>query len=423
MSKLTKFKLSELYELASGISSKPEQAGHGYPFCSFSTVFNNAYLPDALPDLMDTSENERITYSIKEGDVFLTRTSETVDELCMSSVATKDYPEATYSGFLKRLRPISNKAYPKFMALFFRSSYFRKTVTNKAVMTLRASFNEAVFNDIYVYLPSMEEQIAIGDLFFDVECKIRNNNSIIAKLESMAKDIYDYWFVQFDFPDENGKPYKSSGGKMVWNEELKMEVPEGWYLKSLGELCSFANGINYDKNEAGDKIYSIVNVRNITSSSLLLDKNGFDSISLKSSQASRYLFNDSDILIARSGTPGATRLLLENDGNTVFCGFIIKCTPNCPNLKNYITFMLKNLEGTNLTTTGGSILQNVSQDTLKRIRVAIPSPVLLDAFSSEMNPLLGKMQNAIKENGEVTSLRDWLLPMLMNGQVKVGGTV
>ena len=105
MSRITKYALSDLYEMSSGISSTKEQAGHGAPFVSFSTVFNNYFLPDELFDLMDTNEKEQEIYSIKAGDVLITRTSETIDELAMSCVAVKDYPKATYSGFTKRLRP------------------------------------------------------------------------------------------------------------------------------------------------------------------------------------------------------------------------------------------------------------------------------------------------------------------------------
>lgn len=129
--------------MASGISSTKEQAGHGSPFVSFSTVFNNYFLPDALPDLMDTSIKEQETYSIKKGDILITRTSETIDELAMSCVAVKDYPRATYSGFTKRLRPkTAGIAYHKYLAFYLRSQLFRKAVTNNAFMTLRASFNE-----------------------------------------------------------------------------------------------------------------------------------------------------------------------------------------------------------------------------------------------------------------------------------------
>ena len=97
MSKLKSYKLSELYSLSSGISTSPDQAGHGFPFVSFSTVFNNYFLPENLPDLMQTSDLERQQFSVREGDIFLTRTSETLDELCMSCVATKDITNATYS--------------------------------------------------------------------------------------------------------------------------------------------------------------------------------------------------------------------------------------------------------------------------------------------------------------------------------------
>jgi type I restriction enzyme S subunit len=118
MNKLQKHKFADLYEMSSGISTKASQAGHGSPFVSFTTVFNNHFLPDSFPDLMDTSENEQETYSVKEGDVFLTRTSETIDELGMSCVAAKDYPGATYSGFLKRLRPLRpDLTYAKYILL------------------------------------------------------------------------------------------------------------------------------------------------------------------------------------------------------------------------------------------------------------------------------------------------------------------
>lgn len=95
----------------------------------------------------------------------------------------------------------------------------------------------------------------------------------------MAKQLYDYWFVQFDFPDENGRPYKASGGNMVWNDKLKREIPKNWNILQLDKLCSFRNGINYAKDEIG-KPFPIVNVRNISSSTILLDGEDFDVITV-----------------------------------------------------------------------------------------------------------------------------------------------
>ena len=192
MNELKKYKFSELYEMSSGISSKPEQAGHGAPFCSFTTVFNNYFLPPELPDRMDTSIEEQETYSLKEGDVLLTRTSETLDELGMSSVATRDYPRATFSGFLKRLRPIQTDiAYHKFMAFYLRSPLFRKAMDNNAVMTLRCSLNEQIFSYLNLLLPDFDHQVKIGDLLHLIYAKLELNKRINAELEGMAKLLYN----------------------------------------------------------------------------------------------------------------------------------------------------------------------------------------------------------------------------------------
>ncbi len=179
MSKLKKYAFSELYDIASGISTTKTQAGHGSPFVSFRTVFNNIFLPDELTDLMDTNTREQEIYSIKKGDILITRTSETVDELAMSCVALKDYPKATYSGFVKRLRPQTDGvAYDKFMAFFLRSKYFRKVIDCNTIMTLRASFNEDMFSFLNLYLPDYETQVKVGDLLYNIERKIQTNRRI-----------------------------------------------------------------------------------------------------------------------------------------------------------------------------------------------------------------------------------------------------
>jgi len=233
----------------------------------------------------------------------------------------------------------------------------------------------------------------------------------------MAKQLYDYWFVQFDFPNEEGKPYKSSGGKMVWNDKLKREIPAIFKAGFLGELSSFRNGINYAKDEIGEQ-FEIINVRNISSSKILLDGESFDTISVPASRAGNYIVKDNDIIIARSGCPGSTRLLLSLS-NILFCGFIICCTPNEPVMRNYLTYCLKQLEGTSATISGGSILQNVSQETLKSLCVAQPTIDVLEKFNDTISSLFARMLNCLTENKMLIKQRDELLPLLMNGQVSV----
>lgn len=407
MAELTRYKLSDLYELSSGISTKPEQAGHGYPFCSFSTVFNNAFLPEELPDLMDTSDQERITYSIKAGDVFLTRTSETVDELGMSSVAVRDYSNATFSGFLKRLRPKSDKAYPKYMALFFRGEYFRKTVTNKAVMTLRASFNEDTFNDIHVDLPSMDIQRYVGDLFYDIECHSRNNNAICSNLEAMAKLLYDYWFVQFDFPDENGNPYKSSGGKMVWNDELKREIPAGWEVTNIGSItrCRDSERIpvaNKDRERMKGDIpyYGATGIMGYVNEAI---------------------FSGDFVLMAEDGS------VMDGEGHPIIQRVSGDVWVNnhahvLEPIKGYscrlLMMVLKDIPVVKIKT--GSIQMKINQENMNAYKIVDIPDFLIQAINERLNVIDEKLLELEEENQQLASLRDFLLPMLMNGQVKVG---
>ena len=285
--------------MSSGISTTKAQAGHGYPFVSFGTVFNNYFLPEQLPDLMDTSEKEQDIYSIKEGDILITRTSETIDELAMSCVATKDYPKATYSGFTKRLRPkTTGIAYHKYLAFYLRGYLFRKAVTNNAFMTLRASFNEDIFSFLNLYLPEYQEQVKIGDMLYNMEQKIRLNQKICSELEAMAKPLYDYWFVQFDFPDENGKPYRTSGGEMVWNEQLKREIPKGWEVGNLYNIADFINGLACQKfrPKDGENALPVIKIKEM-----------HDGITAETEQVSeniptKHKIFDGDILFSWSAT-------------------------------------------------------------------------------------------------------------------------
>ena len=266
----------------------------------------------------------------------------------------------------------------------------------------------------YIHL---EQQNEIVSVLSSIEKKIALNRQINDNLESMAKQLYDYWFVQFDFPNEEGKPYKSSGGKMVWNEKLKREIPDCFDAIKMGELCNFRNGINYAKDEIGNE-YKIVNVRNISSSRILLNGEEFDTITVPKAKAENYMLKSDDIIIARSGCPGATRILLSPT-NTLFCGFIICCTPNDNRMRNYLTYCLKQVEGTSATISGGSILQNVSQDTLKALPIVIPTKTVLTRFNETIELIFARMLKCLMENRSLTKQRDELLPLLMNGQTSV----
>lgn len=421
--------------MSSGISTKPDQAGHGAPFLSFSTVFNNYFVPEFLPDLMDISQKEKETYSIQEGDIFLTRTSETLNELGMSCVAIKNFPESSFSGFLKRLRPKhDNITYAKFMAFYLRSNLFRKTMTNNAIMTLRASLNEQIFSYLDLILPEYEQQKKIGEVLFRLNQKIELNNRINVELEQMAKTIYDYWFVQFDFPisaeyaasvgqsELEGKPYKSSGGKMVWIDELKREVPEGWEVKRLKEISLTGSGgtplsTNPEYYENGNIPW--INSGEVNAPFIINAKKFISQAGLNNSSAK--LFSKGTILMAMYGaTAGQVSLVdIEASTNQAIC-FII---PKEEKFTEYLKFSLHQMYDYLVKLSSGSARDNLSQDKIKDLHILIPKSDHIDSFHQICNVTFEKTLSNLKENQKLKELRDWLLPMLMNGQVKVGDDI
>lgn len=411
MSKITKYALSDLYDMSSGLSSKKEQAGHGAPFVSFGTVFNNYFLPEELPDLMDTNEKEQQIYSIKTGDVLITRTSETIDELAMSCVAVKDYPKATYSGFTKRLRPKREGiAYPKYMAFYFRSALFRKAVTNNAFMTLRASFNEDIFTFLDVYLPDYDEQVRIGDMLYNIECKIQKNKEINDYLEEMAKTIYDYWFVQFDFPNENGKPYKSSGGKMV-NSNGHI-IPESWTFCKIQDIISnICTGLNpRDNFKLGTGDIKYITVKNLTPNGTL-DFTGCDTID---ESARTIVHNRSDIQIGD--------ILFASIAPLGRC-YLIQSEPTDWDINEsvflYLYFMSDAFIKHATSSSTGSIFKGIRINTLLETELCVPPLSVILKFEERLASIFPLKSKNYEEIQRLSNLRDWLLPMLMNGQATI----
>ena len=419
MSKLTKYKFSDLYEMSSGISSSKEQAGHGSPFISFSTVFNNYFLPEELPDLMDTSLKEQEIFSVKKDDVFITRTSETVDALAMSCVAVKDYPKATFSGFVKRLRPkTTGIVYSKYIAFFLRSKYFRKVLDCNTIMTLRASFNEDMFSFLYLYLPDYEEQVRIGYLLYKMEMKIRTNNKINDNLEQQLMLLYDYWFTQFDFPDNDGNPYQTSGGKMVWNDTLKRNIPENWKVQSVISNC-LSSIIKPGVEIFNTKTYlATADVKGTSiSTGTIVDYDGRESRanmqpSINSVWFAKMKNSIKHLYLNKEMQPIISSSILS----TGFCG--LQCNEiSFEYIASYVSNAYFEIHKDMLA--HGATQEAVNNDDLAGVHIIIPEDTVLRAYHETTQAIYAQISKNICENQELVKLRDWLLPMLMNGQATI----
>ena len=184
-----KVRLGELYEVHNGLSKGGKFFGSGYPFLSFSTIFNNFFIPENIKDLVQSTPEEQENYSVKAGDVFVTRTSETADELGMSCVALKDYPNATYNGFCKRLRPIDSeyKVLPKYIGYCLRTPEFRGNFLGlSGSMTTRASLKNDDLLSMTIPLPPFETQQKIAGILSAYDDLIENNRKQIKLLEETS---------------------------------------------------------------------------------------------------------------------------------------------------------------------------------------------------------------------------------------------
>ena len=404
----------------SDISSKFFQED-GVPVIRGNNLSNNAaikFKDEGFAYLTEEKANELNAYAIKNDLIFTA--AGTIGQVGLIEEKAK-YSKYVISNKQIRVRLNLKKINPFYAYYWFSSPWVVKDIVNKNTGSTVPLINLTIIRDLEIKMP-LERfyQDKIASVLSFLDSKIELNNRINAELEAMAKTLYDYWFVQFDFPDTNGKPYKTSGGKMVWNEELKREVPEGWEVKKLGDLGNFKNGVNYDPSNPGDIACPIINVRNISASSYFLKNEDLDIIYLRESDVRKYAVHDGSIIIARSGIPGATRLISDIEENTLYCGFAIHYELTNLDYKIPIFFYLKSIEQQIQNGSGGTILKNVNQGTLNALQIALATDNLVIAkFNELIQPIFSKINLIQKENQKLTELRDWLLPMLMNGQVKV----
>jgi len=289
----------------------------------------------------------------------------------------------------------------------------------------RKRVNEGALKLQVLPIPNKTTQQKIASVLSTLDSKIELNNRINAELEAMAKTIYDYWFVQFDFPDKNGKPYKSSGGKMVWSEELKRDVPEVFLGCKLGDiLASTGTGLNPRDNfllGEGNNFY--VTIKNIEQGRVVLDDK-CDKISDTSLEIinKRSDLKIGDILFTSIEPVGITYLILEKPKNWNINESVFTIRPNYDKVTSEFLFMFLSgdyIKSYTKNVSAGSIHKGVRHSLLKDCKFILPVRNTVDAFTMKIQPILNKLDLIHKENLKLTELRDWLLPMLMNGQVRV----
>ena len=402
------YKLDQLYEVSNGLSKKREEFGFGYEFLAFTDVFNNYFVPQTLDNLVNSSEMERVKCSIKRGDVFLTRTSEKLDELGRSCVALKDYPNATFNGFTKRLRPIGNvEILPEYAGYYFRSLKFRNAVTSMSSMTTRASLNNDMISLLTITVPTLEEQENIANILSCLDEKIELNNEMNKTLEEMAQCIFKRWFVDFEFPNENGEPYKSSGGEMV-DSELGM-IPNGWEVVNYINTSDIQYGFAFKSKLFNDKEGKpIIRIRDIS--------NSYTPTYTTEEYNDLYIVTKNDILV---GMDGEFKAHIWGGKDSLLNQRVLRIRPKDNNSIAYSYFSIKEplryLENSKVGTT----VIHLGKKDIDNIKIVYPPNNLISKYRDIADNLINKICENKVEIMELLELRDSLLPKLMSGEIKV----
>ena len=419
---MKKYKLKDVASVQiSNVDKKTQKHEIPVRLCNFTDVYYNWAITSSVEDdfltaSANTKEIER--FSLQKGQVALTKDSETRYDIGISAYISEDFDDVLLGYHCALITPNESKVNGQYLNAFMHSRYIRKYFENCASGSgQRFSLTIQVLEDIPLLLPSIEEQRYIGQVFSDIDRKITLNRAINHNLEAMAKQLYDYWFVQFDFPDENGRPYKSSGGKMVWNEKLKRKIPEGWSAKHLNQI---ENNIITGKtpstsikgNFQGD--IPFITIDDIRQELFIFNTSRTLSAKGANSQVRKTLPKGS-LCCSCIGTPGILGFVgIAGQTNQQINSIIFHNVHN----REFLYFSL-DLYFQFASAKIGNILPNMSKMEFSKILLPYPSNRLVERYHTIVNPIFQKIRTNTKELLELTKLRDELLPLLMNGQVSV----
>ena len=397
-----KYKLRELATVdISSVDKKTKEGEKPVRLCNFTDVYKNwAITKHHYPSLMEATAKDRDIekFSLHKGQVAITKDSETRDDIGIPTYIADDFKDVVLGYHCALITPSENldgKYLNAYLNTIMAKKYFEGYASGSGQ---RYTLTLDSINDIQIWAPSIQEQRNLSKVLSDIDKKIALNTRMNTELEAMAKQLYDYWFVQFDFPDENGKPYKSSGGKMVYNEKLKREIPEGWEVLIINDILDkvVSTPRLVTDEYQNDGLYPVID--QTTDVYFAGFTNRKDAVSI---QYPAIVFGDHSCAVKYvnfpfvRGADGTQIMLSKNENVSV----------------EYLYFYVKNI--------------NISKGYARHYCFVKDYPLLIPHITpaKKYNIIVRKLFNRIKqlrfENKELNRLRDSLLPMLMNGQVTV----
>lgn len=414
---LKKYKLGELLDVKRGASLAGEHYATSGEYirltCGNFDYQNNSFKVNISKDNLYYTGPVREEFLMKKGDIITPLTEQATGLLGSTAIIPED-DKYIQSQDIAKVICNEDLLCPSFAFYLISSDAVKKQLSAAAQQTKIRHTSPDKIKDCTVWIPDLPTQEKIGRILSDIDSKIALNRAINRNLEALAKQLYDYWFLQFDFPDENGKPYKSNGGKMLWNEKLKIEIPDGWKAIPLSQIMSYEGG---SQPPASDFIYQkqhgyvrFVQIRDYYSDS---------HITYIPVRKGNKLCSETDIMIARYGA-SLGRICYGLNG--AYNVALAKVTPKKKEYTEFIrTYLVSNVFYNKINTIGLRAAQaGFNKDDIENILIPFPSDdIIIVCFQKliESN-FMARLHND-KENKIIIKQRDELLPLLMNGQVSL----
>ena len=420
--KLKKYKLGEILDVTRGTSLIGEYYATEGEYirltCGNFDYQNNCFKENKSKDNLYYVGDFKPEFLMEEGDIITPLTEQAIG-LLGSTAIIPESGKYIQSQDIAKIVCKEDLLDKDFAFYLISSTIVKQQLSAAAQQTKIRHTSPDKIKDCTVWIPELTEQKHIGKLLRTLDYKIGLNRAINQNLEAMAKQLYDYWFVQFDFPDEKGRPYKSSGGEMVWNEKLKRDIPISWETKLIDDVAEIYNGstpstIN-ELNYGGDIVW--ITPKDLSDQKQKFVYKGERNISqVGYDSCSTHLLPSNTILMSSRAPIGLLAIakteLCTNQG---FKSFVPKSGNTAIYLYYYLQYHIRQIEqlGT------GTTFKEVSREDILKFPMLKPSDNVLNLWEEMVSALNDRQLEIQKENESLTKQRDELLPLLMNSQVSV----
>ena len=386
-----------------------EYTGSGVPFLR-SLNIKPFHISESDIRYISEEFNMKIKKSIlRENDVVIVRTG--IPGTCC--VVPKEYDGCNCSDIVI-VHPDKTKVNPDYLAAYI-NVWGQKQISNNKVGAIQQHFNVRTAEDMLIALPPLKEQKKIAEIIKNINQKIFLNQKINDNLEQQIEYLYNYWFLQYNFPNQHNMPYKSSGGKIIYNNQLKKGIPENWAVVTLNTLCDILSGYSFQSNDYVDNgKYRLITIKNVQDSGVNLNVDNYINI-LPTKLPDYCMLKPENILMSLTGNVARVGLMYDNN-----CLLNQRVALVKPKKAQNNSFLYALFKSDTIRITLESLAIGTSQKNLSPIdagNICIPyNESVVSAFSDFIEAKIKLIVRNLSENLSLCELRDWLLPMLMNGQ-------